>query len=373
MEIAIIGSGNAGCAHAAKLAKDGHGVRILKTSHAMHDLNYEVMSRRGGITLVDLDGTVQFVPLRVITRDPERALAGAEVSLVLVQTTYQEQVARLICPHIEGLKMLLIIPGYMGSLYFKRLLADRVDIIAEGESTPYDARILGDGEVKILYKNVRNALAFMDPEMAEEGLETALRLVDTYGYTRRHIVESALHNPNLIVHTVGAILSASRIEYSGGEFWMYKEAFTPSIWNLVEQLDSEKISILTSLGCEPLRYLEACRFRNEVDLSVNAYDVFRSYAATGGPKGPATVNTRFIYEDVPMGLGLMSSLGDMLGIETPTCDALITLGGGLLKRNFWSERRTIERLGLGREEILTMTEGAPLFEKTAIPVGVPTP
>jgi opine dehydrogenase len=351
MKITIIGAGNAGCAHAAKLSKDGHEVRLLKTSHSLHDSNFEKIEQSGGIHLHDLDETSVFVPLSHITRDAESALKGTDAILIFVQTLYHEAIASLIAKHVKYAKIILVIPGYMGSMYFLSRLKDRVDIIGEGESTPYDARIIADGHVRILFKNVRNALAFSDSKKTRFGLEIASQLVDTYKFSRRKVVESALHNPNLIVHTVGAIMSASRIEYSHGEFWMYKEGFTNCIWRIIEQLDAEKMMVLEAVGCDPIRYLEACQFRNEEDLSVDSLTVFRSYANAGGPKGPDSVNTRYIYEDVPMGLGLLSSIASQFCIETPVCNSLITLGGALLGMDFNQTARTVESLGIEREQL----------------------
>ena len=58
------------------------------------------------------------------------------------------------------------------------------------------------------------------------------------------------------------------------------------------------------------------------------------------------MNTRYLYEDVPNGLGLLSSLGAALGIATPIADALISIGGALLGRDFRAEARTLEKLGV---------------------------
>ena len=44
-KIAIIGAGNSGCAHAVKLAKRGHSVRLLKTSNSMHNENFDLIER----------------------------------------------------------------------------------------------------------------------------------------------------------------------------------------------------------------------------------------------------------------------------------------------------------------------------------------
>ncbi|WP_057833111.1 NAD/NADP octopine/nopaline dehydrogenase family protein [Colwellia sp. TT2012] len=155
------------------------------------------------------------------------------------------------------------------------------------------------GYVEILFKNARNSIGVLQSERVTEAVNLMGSLIDTYQYARTNIVESAWHNPNLIVHTVGAIMSASRIEYSRGDFWMYKEAFTPSIWNIIKQLDAEKNSVIKSFGGKESAYIDECKFRTEDDLQQDSMEVFKSYAAEGGPKGPDSLDTRFIYEDVP--------------------------------------------------------------------------
>src|SRR5690606_18361875 len=133
--------------------------------------------------------------------------------------------------------------------------------------------------------NARNAIGVYPSTAKDQVLSICQNLVDTYVSTRTNVIESALHNPNLIVHTIGAIMSASRIEFSQGEFWMYKEGFTPSIWNLINKLDAEKNSVIKFYGGCPSAYVEECKFRNEVDLNVDAMAVFKMYAEKGGPKG----------------------------------------------------------------------------------------
>jgi len=57
------------------------------------------------------------------------------------------------------------------------------------------------------------------------------------------------------------------------------------------------------------------------------------------------MNNRYITEDVPMGLGLLSSLGQHLRIPTPVADTLIRFASIVLNRDFVRESRTIEKLG----------------------------
>ncbi len=356
MIVAIVGAGNAGCAHACKLVERGHRVRLLKTSHSIHDSNFDKILENGGVHYVDATAREArgFAPLEMATRNDKEALVGADVVFMMVQSLQHETLSERIGPLLAGCRMVIVISGYMGSLFFCGKCPDRNVLFAECESTVYNARIVEPGTVRISFRNVRNAWAMLPSSGQEQGLTIAGQLFDNVRHARKNIVESALHNPNLIVHTTGTILSANRIEHSGGEFWMYKEAFTPSVWNLIGGLDREKNGILEKFGCDPLDYVDACKFRNEEDLSKDSLQVFRSFA-NSAPKGPTSLDTRYIHEDVPMGLCLMSSLGKKCGVATPVCDSLVNIAGALLKKDFWREGRTLDRLGLsgkGLDELI---------------------
>ena len=159
-------------------------------------------------------------------------------------------------------------------------------------------------------------------------------------------MEAALHNPNMIVHTVGAIMSIPRIEATGGEYCMYHEVFTPSVWNILEALDGEKMAVLQSLGYEALPYVEACKFRNSLDEQRPGKEVFFEYAAMPTrAKGPVSVDSRYITEDVPQGLVLLESLGKALHIATPVASALIEIASAALGRPLREHGRTLDALG----------------------------
>ena len=69
--------------------------------------------------------------------------------------------------------------------------------------------------------------------------------------------------------------------------------------------------------------------------------------ATGTPK---SLDHKFFTEDVPTGLIPMSALGAAAGVGTPAIDALVELVRKMTGKDFASDARTLERLGLSGME-----------------------
>lgn len=136
---------------------------------------------------------------------------------------------------------------------------------------------------------------------------------------------------------------------------MYHEVFTPSVWNILESLDKEKMDILQKLGFERIPYVEACKYRNSLDDSLDAKEVFFWYASMPTrAKGPIKPDSRYITEDVPQGLVMLETLGKKLGVITPITTSLIEIASAALKMNMRENGRTISRLG--EKNITTILE-----------------
>ena len=350
MNVTVIGCGNAGLIHAAKMIEKGHQVGILKSSNSVNEEFYNVISREQGFNVKDeTNGGNRFFARPVfITKDVKKAVSFADVIFVMTTTAQHEPVARKIAPYVKDGQVIVLVPGYMGSLIFKKYITKKV-VYSEWETTAYNGRIVDSMYVRITFYNPRNAISVLPVARKQEVLEKLSFLFDNTRYLREHILESALHNPNMIVHTIGTLLSASRIEHSKGEFWMYKEAFTPSVVHLIKEFDKQKNIVLEKFGCQPLDYFEAAKWRNTDDLSLDAMDVFKSFADSSN-KGPVSLNSRYITEDVPMGLVLFSSIGEVISVDTSISDSLITIASSLMGTDYFRMGRTIQRL-VGKEAL----------------------
>ena len=351
MKITIIGCGNSGLIHAAKLFEKGHEVALLKTSNTngrFFDLIQEEKGFRAKDDTIQGNGIEFFVRPALITRDVKSAVRFAEVIMVMTTTLQHEFVAQLIAPYVKDGQTIVLVPGYMGSLIFKKYINKDVTY-SEWETTAYNGRIVNNEYVRISFYNPRNAISVLPVAKTQIVLNMLSTCFDNTKYARKHILESAFHNPNMIVHPIGILFSASRIEYSNGEFWMYREAFTPSVVNVIKAFDVEKNKVLQAFGCEPLDYFEAAKWRNEEDLSIDAMTVFRSFADSSN-KGPSFINHRYLIEDVPMGLGLYISIAKLVGVDTSIQEGIASLTSALLQKNLKVNTRSIQYL-LGKDDV----------------------
>ncbi len=344
MNISILGAGNGGTAVAAELSLRGHEVNLIKTSNAMHDEDFKFLLENNGRVKIHEKGKTVTARIKHVSRDLSR-ISKSQVVIIYIQTNYHEDLIKRIKPYLRDGQIILFNPGYLSTAYVLKHCAGINLTVCEAQSSFVDCRISEPGNIKVGFRNVRNPLGIYPTSRIEE----SSRILNKLGYPFVYlpsVIEAALHNPNLIVHTVGAIMSIPRIEKTKGDYCMYHEVFTPSVWRILEKLDDEKMDVMEKLECDRLSYVEACKYRNTLDSTRDAKDVFFWYA--GMPtraKGPIVVDSRYISEDVPQGLVLLETLGLKLNVDTPICTALINMASAALKRDLRLEGRTVERLG----------------------------
>lgn len=170
----------------------------------------------------------------------------------------------------------------------------------------------------------------------------------------QNVLEAGLSNCNPVIHPLGVLLNAGRIEYARGEFWYYEEGITPSTAKAMEALDEERRAIGRALGLELARMadaLHAVNYGPKGDL----WETLKGSKGLTPIKGPTSLNNRYVTEDIPIRLVCWSQLGDQLGIPTPLMKATIEIGIAISGRNYWKEGRTLRNCGiegLSAEELI---------------------
>ncbi|PID20673.1 hypothetical protein CSV61_12950 [Sporosarcina sp. P3] len=161
---------------------------------------------------------------------------------------------------------------------------------------------------------------------------------------RDSILSTSFDNTNPILHPATTIFNTGIIE-SNTEWHFYVDGFTPSIGKYVQEMDEERLAIGKALGLDLLSCLEQMEVEYDVVKETLAESVSSNpvYQDIGGQH---TLETRYLTEDIPMGLIPFIELGNMLGLPTIRMQTAATIGQLLLGRSLMEDARTLEALGL---------------------------
>lgn len=339
--ICVLGAGNGGSAVAGDLTLAGHRCRLFEFPEYAD--NIEPIQAQGGIQVTGIART-GFARVELATTDLAEAVAGAELIIVVTVALAHERLARELASLLGDGQVITLWPGSGGTLAFRKVWDemgfDRRVYLAEAVTLPYCCRRLdGPGTVNIHRVDgpsmLLSALPATDTRTVLQALEGSYAHVVKPALT---VLEPALYNPNIIVHPVGALLNMGRIEYSKGEFYMYKEGITPSVHKVIYAMDAERSALFRSLGYRPYTYDEI--FRASLgDLT------FEEFAADSS-KGPFSMQDRYVTEDIPMGATLTASLARKIGLPVPTYDSMIHLASVVNDVDFYARGRNLESLGL---------------------------
>lgn len=349
MKVAILGAGHGGVAASADLTLKGHEVTLFESEQFSHTFN---LIREKKEIVVNEAGQSQTVKIAGATHDPEQAVAGARLVLVIVPSFAQQEIARQCAPFLADEQFVFILPGGFGSYLFKKELArhGKNPVLGETATLPYGARKSSDNEVNIHIRTIFNPFAAF-PAAKNEEATSLLQEIYPEVKTMTSVLDVALNNTNPCVHPVPVILSASRIEFAGDDFWLYREAMTPLVWKVMRKVDEERVKVREGYGLgEP-----HCRLPEETGkIFVDQFGYHEGIKAGEKMKGPDRLDHRYITEDVPMGLVFYSEMGKLVNVATPVTDAIIELASELLGQNFREEGRNLAALGLENYKASTL-------------------
>ena len=358
--VAILGGGNGGHAVAANLTLTGFKVNFFELPRFAKSLEKVLRTKEIQIDGVSVDGVAK---LNLATTDIQQAIKEAEVIFVITPAFGHKPIAELCAPFVRDGQIIVLMPGSGGSLefinIFKQKKVKKEITFAESCTLPHGARLKGPGHVSVLLNAVMLPTGVFP---SRKTAETIPRLTRYYPviHPARDVLEAAINNPNPIVHPVATLLSAARIEHSRGEFHLYAEGMTPAVARAYESLNQERLSICKALGYKLYHWdnlefkdynlgetEEQCRHRilnTSMDAAFGKDGIYAGIKM----KGPEHLKDRYVTEDVPYGMVLLSTLGDLLGVPTPTHDAVIQLASIINRTDYWKTGRGIKQLGLSR-------------------------
>jgi len=356
--IAVLGGGNGGHAIAANLSLAGFKVNFFELPQFAESFEKVLRTKEIQIPGISIDGVAK---LNLATTDIQQAIKDAGVIFVITPAFGHKAMAEVCAPFVQDGQIIVLMPGSGGSLefvnIFKQRKVKREVTFAESCTLPYGARLKGPGHVSVLI-NAMILPTGVFPSKKTEEVIPKLKPFYPMITPAKDVLEAAINNPNPIVHPVATLLSATRIEHSKGEFYLYAEGMTPAVARTYESLNQERLSICKALGYklhhwDNLEFKdynlgeteEECRYRilnTSMDAAFGKDGIYAGIKM----KGPEHLKDRYVTEDVPYGMVLLSTLGDLLGVPTPTHDAVIQLASVINRTDYWKTGRGMKQLGL---------------------------
>ena len=343
--VTILGGGNTAFSVAARLQLEGAAVTLCEIPSFAHMVEPILESRQ-----IELDGVAGqgVATLDCVTTDFAVGLAENELNLLIIPAYGHRAFAEACAPHLNSGQVLVLMPGTLGSLEFARILREAgapADIVlAETDTAPYVCRKMTASQAHIW--GVVSALGLgvlpaSQAERVQKLLDPLFPGVQLYD----NVVTCGLAAMNPVVHPVGVLLNAGRIEQSQGDFHFYGEGVTPGVCRLIYQVDRERLAVAAALGAELLPVDEAFHAAGfgpagDLEATINGSEMLTAL------KAPGQLDTRWLTEDVPYGLAAWSALGLQYGVSCPTMESLVDLIGTLLDQDFRQQARSMADLGI---------------------------
>ena len=338
----IIGGGNGGHAVSGHLSLMGFEVRL----YDIFPETVDIIQKQGGI---EVEGSVNgFAKISFATTDLGRAVKGADIVMIVAPAVAHKKIASDCSPLLEDGQTVVIHPGATcGAMEFVHVLREnkcKADVsVAETNSLLYACRLVKPGHVNIFgIKNTLLAAAL--PSSKNEEVINLLNSAFPQIVSAENVLQTSLDNLNAVMHPTPTILNTSMIE-SKFEWLYYYDGITPTIGEFVEALDQERIEIGRAYGLELLPILDWYKVMYDAEAD-NLSDAVKKNKAYAGVKGQKNVHTRYLEEDIPMGLVPLVSLGRLVGKPAKRAETVIKMGEYLLNKNFMDTGRNLVNLGL---------------------------
>ncbi|TXT49668.1 MAG: NAD/NADP octopine/nopaline dehydrogenase [Spirochaetes bacterium] len=339
----VAGAGNGGMCMAGHLGFMGFETRLYNRT----DEHLNAIRWYGG---VDLEGEVDgFGPVKVATSSIKTAVEAADVIMIVTPSTAHYSLAAIMAPFLQDGQIVVLNPGRTGgALEFREVLRREgcatKPVIMEAQTFLYASRMLNRHRGRIY--RIKNGVpcSALPSHMTPEALGVINQAFPSFT-AGSNVLATSLENIGAVFHPALTLLNAGWIESTGGNFEYYLQGISPSVAKILQRIDDERLSVARALGIRTVSAREWLYLTYD-SVGEDLFSAIKASSGYSGIKAPATINHRYVWEDVPMSLVPLSSIGGMLGIPTPTIDMVISMAELMLGTDYRAVGRTVETLGI---------------------------
>lgn len=329
-KITIIGAGHQGLTMAAHLGNNGVDCYLWNRTRT----HIEEVQRTGKIICTGI--LDKEVAIYKASDNIEEVLQ--KNIMVTTPSSAHRDVAKMLAPYVDNTYTIVLNPGRtFGILDFIYELENAgctsLPCVAETQTIVYTCRRdeLNGVRLYALKKNVPVAtLNYREMPRIMRAFPSCLR-----GYFKpvESYIETSLGNVGMILHCAPVLMNVGWIENKKVRFEYYYDGITPTVANLLERLDSERVKISEAMGHRVETAVEWLQ-RTYATYGKNLYENLQSNTFYRGIDAPVSVHHRYLEEDIPNGLVALESVGEALGIRTPVASEIISFANVVMNCDY---------------------------------------
>ncbi len=350
LKFAVLGTGNSGQTYAADIALKGYTVNLAEAP--LFKANLEAIKAKGGIELAGQAGQ-GFAKFNMMTTDLAAAIEGVDIIIVGGSAHAHEPFSKALLKHFEDGQFIVFTSNF-AALRFRKWLKEAGIKTAitpvETMSLLYATRAVEPGVVYC--KGLKNHLpaAALPAGRIGEFIDKIKPIFPSFA-AAENVLTTSLNNLNPIVHPPMVLFNAGRIESTGGEGWnLYGDGATESVAQVMLAMDEERMALMDRVGVKGIPFKDAFEtMYQKYSLGKKSLsETLRQSPIHGDARfpAPASIDTRYLNEDLPYGLAPWSSLGRAWGLPTPNIDAVLQVASTMLGRNYFTQGLGLADLGL---------------------------
>ncbi|MDX1377441.1 MAG: NAD/NADP octopine/nopaline dehydrogenase family protein, partial [Anaerolineales bacterium] len=327
-----------------------------------------IIKKRGGIELESEDegGPHGFAKIERVTSDIGEALEHSDLIMVVLPSTAHAAIAKASAKYLRDGHIVILHPGRTcGALEFSKVIRENgcaADVtIAEAETFIYASRSEGPAKARIFGIKEAVPLAALPAKNTEKVLEAVNEAYPQF-IDGGDVLHTGLNNMGAIFHPALTLLNAGWIETTHGDYQFYVDGVSPSVARMLEVLDRERVTVASALGLRARTALEWLKLAYNTS-GRDLHEAIHNQPGYYGIKAPSTLNHRYLFEDVPMSLVPIASLGIRYGVSVRGMKSIIRIANIVHSTDYWRRGRTVESLGLAHWSVSELTrfvqEGKP--------------
>jgi opine dehydrogenase len=335
-KVGVLGAGNAGYTIAYHLSTLGFEVALFE--HPDFKQAVEPVQKTGEIVALEQDGEYKAVisgkaPIALATSDIKQVMDFAKYIIIIVPAFGQVPIFEMAVPHIRAGQIFISMPGNFASLEYAKImekkgLQEKKVFFVDTDSIPYACRRVKDNNIFISgMKKVLNAGVYPG-ESTKAIIEEIQPMFTLKLKPATNVIEAGICNMNMILHPPPVVCNVGWMEVTGGNFSFYREGCSPSVCNLTNGIDRERVEIAKSLGYQARTVGQIFGEWYGDEYAANSDNVYLQ-THTGRYHGyfraPPGMDNRYISEDICFVLLPLLNFAKTYGIKTPVTDAMILL------------------------------------------------